>query len=70
MGFPGGSEVKASACSAGDLGDVNRFTVSIASVPFISFAQLCLTLCNPMDCGTPSLPVHHQLPEFMQTHIH
>ena len=69
MGFPGGSEVKASACSAGDLGDVNRFTVNIASVPFISVAQLCPTLCNPMNCGTPSLPVHHQLPEFTQTHI-
>ena len=31
--------------------------------------QLCLTLCNPMDY-TPGLPVHHQLPEFTQTHVH
>ena len=35
---------------------------------FSSVAQSCLTLCNPMDCSTPGLPVHHQLPEFTQTH--
>ena len=33
-------------------------------------AQLYLTLCDPMNCSTPGLPVHHQLPEFTQTHIH
>ena len=33
-----------------------------------SVAQSCLTLCNPMDCSTPGLPVHHQLPEPSQTH--
>ena len=33
-----------------------------------SVTQLCLTLCKPMDCSTPGLPVHHQLPEFTQTH--
>ena len=37
---------------------------------YISVAQSCLTLCNPMDCSTPGLPVHHQLPEFIQTHVH
>ena len=31
--------------------------------------QLCLTLCNPMDCSTPGLPVHQQLLEFTQTHV-
>ena len=36
---------------------------------FIS-AQTCPTLCDPMNCRTPSLCVHHQLPEFTQTHIH
>ena len=36
---------------------------------FSSVAQLCLTLCNPMNCSTPGLPVHHQLPEFTQTHV-
>ena len=35
---------------------------------FSSVAQSLLTLCNPMDCSTPGLPVHHQLPEFTQTH--
>ena len=35
-----------------------------------SVAQLCLTLCNPMNCSTPGLRVHHQLPDFTQTHIH
>ena len=40
------------------------------SVQFSSVAQLCLTLCNPMDCSTPGLPVHHQHLEFTQTHVH
>ena len=40
------------------------------SVQFSSVAQSCLTLCNPMNCSTPGLPVHHQLPEFTQTHVH
>ena len=37
---------------------------------FSSVAQLCLTLCDSMDCSTPGLPVHHQLPEHAQTHVH
>ena len=37
---------------------------------FSSVSQSCLTLCDPMDCSTPGLPVHHQLPEFTQTHVH
>ena len=39
-------------------------------VLFSSVAESCLTLCDPMDCSTPGLPVHHQLPEFTQTHVH
>ena len=39
------------------------------SVQFSSVAQSCLTLCDPMNRSTPGLPVHHQLPEFIQTHI-
>src|SRR5574342_714726 len=35
-----------------------------------SVAQLCPTLCDPMNRSTPGLPVHHQLPEFIQTHVH
>ena len=41
-----------------------------SSVQFSSVAQLCLTLCDPMDCSTPGLPVHHQLLELAQTHVH
>ena len=44
--------------------------VQYVSVQFSSVAQLCLTLCDPMSCSTPGLPVHHQLPEFTQTHVH
>ena len=39
------------------------------SVQFSSVAQSCLTLCDPANRSTPGLPVHHQLPEFTQTHI-
>ena len=41
-----------------------------SSVQFNSVTQSCPTLCNPMNCSTPGLPVHHQLPEFTQTHVH
>ena len=37
---------------------------------FSSVTQSCLTLCDPMNLSTPGLPVHHQLPEFAQTHVH
>ena len=37
---------------------------------FSSVAQSCTTLCDPMDCSTPGLPVHHQILEFTQTHVH
>ena len=40
------------------------------SVQFSSIAQLCPMLCDPMNCSTPGLLVHHQLPEFNQTHVH
>ena len=40
------------------------------SVQFSSVAQSCRTLCDPTNCSTPGLPVHHQLPEFTQTHVH
>ena len=40
------------------------------SVQFSSVAQSCLTFCDPKNRGTPGLPVHHQLPEFIQTHAH
>ena len=40
------------------------------SVEFSSVTQSCPTLCDPMNCSTPGLPVLHKLPEFTQTHIH
>ena len=40
------------------------------SVQFNSVAQSCPTLCNPMDCSMPGFPVHHQLSELAQTHVH
>ena len=44
--------------------------VNVLSVQFSSVTQSCPTLCNPMDHSRPGLPVHHQLPEFTQTHVH
>ena len=45
-------------------------SVGFSSVQFNSFAQLCLTVCNPMDCSMAGFPVHHQLRELAQTHVH
>ena len=42
----------------------------LTSVQFSSVAQSCPTLFDPMNCSTPGLPVHHQLPESTQTHVH
>ena len=44
----------------------NRF----GEVRFSSVTQSCPTLCDSMNCSTPGLPVHHQLPKFTQTHVH
>ena len=43
---------------------------NVSSVQFSSVTQSCPTLCNPMNRSTPGLPVHHQLREFTQTHVH
>ena len=42
----------------------------LAHISFSSVTQLCLTLCDPMNGSTPGLPVHHQLLELAQTHVH
>ena len=56
------------------LEEMKCFLIKIISrtltVQFSSVTELCPTLCNPMDCSTPGLPVHRQLPEFTQTHVH
>ena len=49
---------------------VEDLVAGTSSVQFSSVAQSCLSLCDPMNCSTPGLPVHHQLPEFTQTHVH
>ena len=49
---------------------VNGFGIVNKAVQFSSVTQSCLTPCDPMNCSRPGLPVHHQLPEFTQTHVH
>ena len=46
------------------------FTNTLREDQFSSVTQLCPPLCDPMDCSMPGLPVHHQLPESTQTHVH
>ena len=54
--------------------DSNKFDIitlyQFSSVQFSPVAQSCLTLCHPMNHSMPGLPVHHQLLEFTQTHVH
>ena len=52
------------------LQNIDYFLVLYNSVQFSSVAQSYPTLCNPMNRSTPGLPVHHQLQEFTQTHVH
>ena len=53
------------------ISDVKRHVWIIPSDQIRSVvAQSCLTLCDPMNRSTPGLPVHHQLPEFTETHVH
>ena len=49
---------------------LSGLTIHLLSVQFSSVTQLYPTLCNPMDWSTPGFPVHHQLPELTQTHVH
>ena len=46
------------------------YLIELYSVQFSSVTQSCLTLCDPKKRSMPGLPVHHQLPEFTQTHVH
>ena len=50
--------------------DTRRTPSEKENLQFSSVTQSCLTACNPMNCSTPGLPVHHQLLEFTQTHVH
>ena len=49
---------------------LKKLGIKPPSVQFSSVAQSCPSLCDPMNHSTPGLPVHHQLPEFTQTHVH
>ena len=57
-------------CSSTCMGSFEGGHRSLHSVQFCSVTQSCPTLCGPMDCSTPGLPVHHQLREFIHTHVH
>ena len=47
------------------------YLINCVKLTFIQFSSVqSLSLCDPMNCSTPGLPVHHQLPEFTQTHAH
>ena len=46
------------------------YKISLKKKRSVQFTQSCPTLCDPMDAGTLGLPVHHQLPESTQTHVH
>ena len=57
------------------MGSIVKWVISLrlycmVNVQFSSVTQSCPNLCDPMDCSMPGLPVHHQLPEFTQTHVH
>ena len=56
--------------SSSEFTNPTSITISYHSIQFSSVAQWRPTLCNPMNHITPGLPVHHQLPEFTQTHVH
>ena len=62
-------ELEGTALSPGFLQMLIRYPF-IEYFQFSSVAQSCLTLCDPMNRSMPGLPVHHQLPEFTQTHVH
>ena len=50
--------------------DVGQPCFSSSLIQFSSVTQSCPTFCDPMDCNMPGLPVHHQLQEFIKTHVH
>ena len=70
MGEPGGLPSMGSHRVRHDWSDLAAAAAATADYQFSSGAQLCPTLCDPMNRSTPGLPVRHQLPEFTQTHAH
>ena len=78
----GKEPIKAVSCHPADLTSMQSISCEMlgfmkhklesrfSSVQFSSVTQSCPTLCNPRDCSTPGFPVHHQLLELAQTHVH
>ena len=64
------SDLAVSVASSPIVSMYNFYCLPILYFQFSSVAQLCLTLCNPMNHSVPGLPVHHQLPKSTQTHVH
>ena len=59
--------------STKNISDMSDFIIIVTHLLLYqirSVAQSCPTLCDPMNCSTPGLPVHHQLPEFTETQVH
>ena len=66
---PGSSALQADCLPLSCQGRVRKVGKLSKIYQFSSFTQLCPTLCDSKDCSTSGLPVHHQLPEFTQTHV-
>ena len=73
-GFPCSSAAKESSCNVGDLGLTPGLGKSPGEGKRLNSVQFTCSVVSdslcPMDCSTPGLPLHHQLPEFTQTHVH
>ena len=67
---PMGSQELDTTQQLNQVGTHNRFCWVTTSYQFSSVIQLCLTLCDPMECSMPDFPVHHQLLEIDQTHVY
>ena len=65
-----GGEVESAEGFNGLGSEASKAFLMFSSVQFSSVTQSCPTLCDPMNRSTPGLSVHHQLPEFTQTHVH
>ena len=61
---------QANSLPSSEVSMMRKVVLQNEGVEFSSVAQSCPTLCDPMNRSTPGLPVHHQLPEFTQTHVH
>ena len=69
---PSGDPSRHETWSKREIVAANNYLMLVDSViiQFSSVAQSCPTLCDPMNCSTPGIPVHHHLPDFTQTHVH